>query len=69
MDALKTKILEEFRKQASSIKLKIPYKRLSAYGKLKKYAVEKEFSYKDDGVYVTAVVDNIYLELFKDYIR
>lgn len=69
MDALKTKILEEFRKQASSIKLKIPYERLSAYGKLKKYAVEKEFSYKDDGVYVTAVVDNIYLELFKDYIR
>ena len=68
LELLQQKILEFFRYNSSEVFLKIPYSALAAYGKLKKYAVEKNFSYTDDALYVKAIVENIYLELFRKFI-
>lgn len=67
LEDLKTAILSFFRSRTSEIRLKIPYDKLSAYGKLKKYAAEKSFSYRDDALYVRALVENIYLGNFKEF--
>ena len=67
LEDLKTAILSFFRSRTSEIRLKIPYDKLSAYGKLKKYAAEKSFSYRDDALYVRALVENIHLGNFKEF--
>lgn len=67
LDRLREKILEFFRARTSEVLLRIPYEKMSLYGKMKKYVVEKDFSYRDDALYVKAVIENIYLDKFKDY--
>ena len=67
INACKDLLKSFFRSRTSEIRLKIPYDKLSAYGKLKKYAAEKSFSYRDDALYVRALVENIYLGNFKEF--
>lgn len=68
LEELKTKILSFFREKSSCCLLKIPYEKMSQYTKLKKYLTEKEYTYRDDGLYIKAIADNIYLDLFSEFI-
>lgn len=68
LEDLKRKIVAFFRSESTEISVKVPYGKLSLYGKLKRFAVEKEFRYLDDCVLIKLVVANRYLDLFKDYL-
>ena len=68
LDLLKKKILNYFRQSTLQIRLKIPYEQMAAYGKLKKYVVEKSFKYGNDALYVNAVVESSLIDYFKDFI-
>lgn len=68
LDLLKKKILNYFRQCTLQIRLKIPYEQMAAYGKLKKYVVEKSFKYGNDALYVNAVVESSLIEYFKNFI-
>ncbi len=64
---LKEKILQFFRKDSVLLHLRIPYERMSEYTPLKKYAVEKNFDYRDDALLLDAVVEPAYLSLFRGF--
>lgn len=68
LDFLKEKILQFFRRDTVSVQLKIPYEKLSEYGKLKQYAIEKTFDYRDDALYVNAVIENKFLLRFSPFL-
>lgn len=64
---LKEKILQFFRKDSVLLHLRIPYERMSEYTPLKKYAVEKNFDYRDDALLLDAIVEPAYLSLFRGF--
>lgn len=64
---LKEKILQFFRKDSVLLHLRIPYERMSEYTSLKKYAVEKNFDYRDDALLLDAIVEPAYLSLFRGF--
>ncbi len=68
IDDLLKSILQFFRQNASTLHLKVPYTKISCYSKLKKYAVEKKFDYRDDALYIDAVIDHKNVAYFKEYI-
>ena len=68
IDDLLKSILQFFRQNASTLHLKVPYTKISSYSKLKKYAVEKKFDYRDDALYIDAVIDHKNVAYFKEYI-
>lgn len=69
IDGLKNQILRHFRSRYTEVRLHIPYEQMKAYSQLKRYAVEKDFSYQDDGLMLTASIPDIYLKKFNEFIK
>lgn len=67
IEGLKNKIAEFFSQSCSSVHLRVPYLKLNEYGKLKKFAAERNVRYGDDFVEIDAEIENRYLHKFSDY--
>ena len=69
IDGLKSEILRFFKKEYADVSLYVPYTDMKLYSALKKYATEKTFSYKEEGVVISARIRKIYLQLFERFLR
>lgn len=69
IDGLKNEIMRHFQSMYTDVCLCIPYARISAYNQLKRYAVEKEFAYKETHLQLKARIPNIYLKKFSEFIQ
>lgn len=66
--ALKRKIKESFSEKLIDCQLFIPYEKLNDYFNLSKFCYEKERTYNNDGLNISASVMASYLEKFKSFI-
>lgn len=68
IESLKSEILQFFKKEYSDVELFVTYADMKAYSELKKYATEKNFTYLDEGVSISARIRKIYLPLFDRFL-
>lgn len=68
IDKLIEMIKEELIKPLTSIKVLIPFTKLSLVNDIKKRFIIKEIEKKENGIYVDFYIDNSYLHLFQNYI-
>ena len=66
--SLKSEILRFFRKEYSDINLFVSYPDMKKYSELKKYVSEKNFSYRDEGILISARIRKIYLPLVEQFL-
>ena len=64
---LKAAILKVFAPTLFFCELFIPYAQLSEYSKKKEFLTERSSRFTDDGLFVNAVIDEIYAEKFTSY--
>lgn len=68
IDRLKAEILAFFQNKFKDTILHIPYQKLGAYSKQKRFLIEKSIHYKEEGVEVFARIPTIYINKFMEFI-
>lgn len=68
-EALKTAIVNVFRKDFLFCDLYVPYTKTAQYEKIKKYVSERKIEYFDEGKIVSATIPSRYAELFTPFIK
>ncbi|MCD8309385.1 MAG: GTPase HflX [Clostridia bacterium] len=69
IDNLKTAILRTLDEDYAICELFVPYEKLSDYSRLSGYVAEKNRSFCENGIIVTASIEKIYLNKFGEFIR
>ena len=68
-EALKTAIVNIFRKDFLFCDLYVPYTKTTQYEKIKKYVSERKIEYFDEGKNVSATIPSRYAQLFTPFIK
>lgn len=64
---LKREIFKFFQQDFLFCDLHVPYPALQEYGKIKKYLIEREIRYTDDGLEINAIISAPYADLFTPF--
>lgn len=69
IEELKRRIFSIFSEEYRFVKLFIPYEKTTAYAAVKKYVIERNSTYTDEGLLIDAVLPVTYYEHCKEFIR
>ena len=69
IDSLKRAILQKFQDEFYFCELFVPYSRTHEYAPIKRYAIERNVTFADDGQTISAVIPARYAHLFQPFVH
>lgn len=69
LEALKSRIFEEFKKDFLRVRLFVPYAQISEYSALRRLITEREVNYTGDGTEISAIIPSVYADQFRKFVK